>query len=198
MYIRPPLEFDVIRPKVKYYFHFDIETGDVFGCSVQHQGHSVEITKELADGIHNGTKELTDYRVVFKNTEYVVESLFVENNKLQNDVKTDDHINKVIYEIGKNDTDSCVRFVLDMKNKKWNISIDDELKNVIQNTVTQDNFIFKFFTTPKNNTSVPEYSFEVDMTQLCAVGNVQIDHNSNQIPRLFCRKVYNYSYEVTQ
>ena len=31
------------------------------------------------------------------------------------------------------------------KNKKWNISIDDELKNVIQNTVTQDNFIFKFF-----------------------------------------------------
>ena len=101
MYIRPPLEFDVIRPKVKYYFHFDIETGDVFGCSVQHQGHSVEITKELADGIHNGTKELTDYRVVFKNTEYVVESLFVENNKLQNDVKTDDHINKVIYEIGK-------------------------------------------------------------------------------------------------
>ena len=40
-----------------------------------------------------------------------------ENNKLQNDVKTDDHINKVIYEIGKNDTDSCVRFVLDMKNK---------------------------------------------------------------------------------
>ena len=68
MNIRPPLEFDVIRPKVKYYFHFEPESGDVFGCSVQQQGHSVEITKELADEIQKGSKHLADYKVTFKNT----------------------------------------------------------------------------------------------------------------------------------
>jgi hypothetical protein len=104
----------------------------------------------------------------------------------------------VVYEIVKNDKDSCVRFKLDMKNKKWNVSIDDDLKNIIQNTVKQDNNVFKFFTTPQHNTSVPDYSFDVDLKQLCTTGDIQFEHKSNQTPRLFCRKIYNYSYEVAQ
>lgn len=198
MNIRPPLEFDVIRPVVKYYFHFNPESNEVLGCSVQQQGHSVEITEELATQVQSGSKQLSDYRVVFKDTEYVVESRYVVNNKLQTDIKTDNHTNKVVYEIVKNDKDSCVRFKLDMKNKKWNVSIDDDLKNIIQNTVKQDNNVFKFFTTPQHNTSVPDYSFDVDLKQLCTTGDIQFEHKSNQTPRLFCRKIYNYSYEVAQ
>ena len=198
MKIRPPLEFDVIRPKVKHYFHFDPESGDVFGCSVQHQGHSVEITKELADEIQKGSKHLADYKVTFKNTGYVVESRYVVDNKLPTDIKADSRTNKVVYEIVKNDKDSCIRFKLDMKNKKWNVSIDDDLKNIIQNTVKEDNYVFKFFTTPQYNTSVADYSFNIDLKQLCNTGDIQLEHKSSETPRLFCRKIYNYSYEVAQ
>ena len=198
MKIRPPLEFDVIRPKVNFYFHFDPETDEVLGCSVQKQGHSVEITKELADQLHVGSKHLADYKVTFKNNEYIVESKYVVNAKTQTEIEKVDHINKTVYEIVKNDKDSCIRFMLDLKNKKWNISIDDELKDLIQKTVTQKNNMFKFFTTPADNTSVLDYSFNIDLSELCTNGNMQIDHNSTATPRLFCRKIYNYSYEVTQ
>ena len=85
-----------------------------------------------------------------------------------------------------------------MENKKWNVSIDDDLKNIIQTTVKQDNYVFKFFTTPQHNTSVCDYSFHVDLKQLCTTGDIQLEHKSNQTPRLFCRKIYNYSYEVAQ
>ena len=44
----------------------------------------------------------------------------------------------------------------------------------------------------------PDYSFDVDLKQLCTTGDIQFEHKSNQTPRLFCRKIYNYSYEVTQ
>lgn len=198
MNIRPPLKFDVIRPKVKYYFHFDPETSDVYGCSVQQKGHSVEISKELAKQVQNGTRRLTEYKVVFKNTQYVVESKFTVTQKQQNNLEQNSSVNKLIYEIVKNDKESCIRFRLDIKNKKWNITIDNELKTVIENTVQQEDNIFKFFATTQNNTSVPEYTFDVDLNQVCEQGNVEIEHKTDSVPRLFCRKIYNYSYEVVQ
>ena len=198
MTIRPPLKFDVIRPKVQYYFHFDPESGDVYGCSIQQKGHSVEIPKELAKQVQNGIRRLTEYKVIFKNTQYVVESKFTVIQKPQNDLEQNISVNKLIYEIVKNDKEPCIRFRLDIENKKWDITIDNELKTVIENTVKQENNTLKFFATTQNNTSVPEYTFDVDLNQLCDQSSVEIEHKTDSKPRLFCRKIYNYSYEVVQ
>ena len=61
---------------------------------------------KLADEIQKGSKHLADYKVSFKNTGYVVESRYVVDNKLPTDIKADNHTNKVVYEIVKNDKDS--------------------------------------------------------------------------------------------
>lgn len=117
MTIRPPLKFDVIRPKVQYYFHFDPESGDVYGCSIQQKGHSVKIPKELAKQVQNGIRRLTEYKVIFKNTQYVVESKFTVTQKPQNDLEQNISVNKLIYEIVKNDEEPCIRFRLDIDRK---------------------------------------------------------------------------------
>lgn len=197
MTIRPPLEFDVIRPEVKYYFRFDPESGRVLGCSIQHKDHSIEVPEELAKQIQHRMKRLSDYTVELENNQYIVKTKNAVNNKQHSNIQSDNNVNQVIYEIVKNTKDSCIRFKLDTIHRKWNITIDSELKNTIQNTIKQQS-TFRFFTTPQDNTSVLDYIFELDLQQLCANDSIEIEHKSKQIPRLFCRKVYNYSYEVTQ
>jgi len=197
MTIRPPLKFDVIRPEVKYYFRFDPASGRVLGFSVQQKGHSIEISEELAKQVQSKLKQLGDYLVVLENNQYVVKAKNAVLNKQHNSTESNKHINQIIYEVQKNKKDSCIRFNLDQKHNNWTITIDDELKNTIKNTTNQQS-VLKFFTTPQDNTSVLDYAFDVDLTKLCEDGKLQIPHQSKSIPRLFCRKVYNYSYEVNK
>lgn len=197
MTIRPPLKFDVIRPEVKYYFRFDPDSGRVLGFSVQQKGNSIVISNELAKQIQSKLKQLGDYLVVLENNQYVVKTKNAVLNKQHNSIESNKHLNKIIYEVQKNKKDSCIRFNLDMPHNKWNITIDEELKNTIKNTSNQQS-VLKFFTTPQNNTSVLDYAFDVDLEKLCEDGKLNIPHQSKSIPRLFCRKVYNYSYEVNK
>lgn len=197
MTIRPPLTFDVIRPEVKYYFRFDPASGRVLGCSIQQKENSIEVSEELAKQVQSRLKQLGDYLVVLENNQYVVKAKNAVDSKQHNSTESNKHLNEIIYEIQKNQKDSCIRFNLDITHNNWNITIDDELKNTIKNTANQRS-VLKFFTTPQDNTSVLDYAFDVDLEKLCEDGNLEIPHQSDQIPRLFCRKVYNYSYEVNK
>ena len=197
MTIRPPLTFDVIRPDVKYYFRFDPASGRVLGCSIQQKENSIEVSEEIAKQVQSRLKQLGDYLVVLENNQYVVKARNAVDSKQHNSTESYKIENKIIYEIQENDKDSCIRFKLDKRNSEWIVTIDDELKHTIQNTTNRKN-IHKFFTTPPNNTSVLDYSFEVDIAKLCQDSIIKIPHQSDSIPRLFCRKVHNYSYEVSQ
>lgn len=197
MTIRPPLKFDVIRPEVKYYFRFDPATGRVLGCSIQKKENSIEISEELGKQVQSRLKQLGDYLVVLEDNQYVVKAKNAVDSKQHSNKESYKIENKIIYEIQKNDKDSCIRFELNKRNSEWNITIDDELKDAIKNTANQKS-IHKFFTTPQDNTSVLDYSFELDIEKLCQESTIKIPHQSDSIPRLFCRKVHNYSYEVSQ
>lgn len=197
MTIRPPLTFDVIRPEVKYYFRFDPASGRVLGCSIQKKENSIEISEELAKQVQSRLKQLADYKVVLEDNQYVVKARNAVDSKQHSNKESYKIENKIIYEIQKNDKDSCIRFKLNKTSNKWDITIDDELKTTIKNTSNQQS-VLKFFVTPEDNTSVLDYSFELDLVKLCEGSSIQIPHQSDSTPRLFCRKVYNYSYEVTQ
>lgn len=198
MNIRPPLTFDVIKPDVTHYIHFNPETGIPTGCSVEQKGHSVKISEELAIQIKKGYKNLLDYRVKLVNNEFVVETKNALQNVTHNQTHSNLIENRTVYEIKKNNKDSCIRFVLDLKQKVWNVSIDTELKNSLKNTLKSLDTVYKFFTTSTDNSALLDYEFLIDIKELMSKETLTMPHQSDSIPRLFCRKVYNYSYEVRQ
>lgn len=198
MTIRPPLTFDVIKPEVKHYLRFNPESGMPIGCSVEAKGHCVEISEELATQIKKGHKNLLDYRIKLKNNQYVVEPKNGVQNVTHNMIENNVIENRVVYEIKKNKKDACIRFLLDTKTKVWNITLDEELKNNLKTIVTTSNNTYKFFTTSIDNSAVLDYEFTVNLNDLISKGALKIPHQSDNVPRLFCRKVYNYSYEVAQ
>ena len=56
--------------------------------------------------------------------------------------------------------------------------------------------IYNFFTTDQDNTSIVDKIIEVNLNDLIQNKQIEIDYVANLVPRLFCRKLYNYSYEV--
>ena len=101
-----------------------------------------------------------------------------------------------MYEIKSNTYDSCIRFNLNMIKKEWNISIDSDLKSSLKNSVDANNE-YEFFATNVSNTSIPAYSFKSKLQNLFD-GDITIPHTVDYVPKIFCRKVFNYAYEVTQ
>ena len=55
--------------------------------------------------------------------------------------------------------------------------------------------IYNFFTGPKI-ISIVDKIIEVNPNDLIKNKQIEIDYVANLVPRLFCRKLYNYSYEV--
>jgi len=197
MNIRPPLTFDVIKPDVKHYIRFNPETGFPIGCSTEAKGHCVEISEELAVQIKKGFKNLMDYRVKLVDNKYVVQTKNAVQNVNHLQTNCDVIENRTVYEIKTNQHDACVRLVLDMKEKLWKVTVDDALKTNLIQQVNSDH-THKFFVTDNDNSAVLDYTFDLNIQELLKDEITTIKHTGSKIPRLFCRKVYNYSYEVVK
>ena len=105
--------------------------------------------------------------------------------------------NKFLYEIKYNDTDSCIRFTLSKNNKKFIVTIDDTLADNLSETIDMKKTnVYNFFTTDQDNTMIVDSILEVNLNDLIKNRQVEINYTPNFVPRLFCRKLYNYSYEV--
>ena len=87
--------------------------------------------------------------------------------------------------------------MLNKKNKKFTITIDESLATSISETIDMEKTnIYNFFTTDQDNTSIVDKILQVNLNDLIKNRKIEIDYVANFVPRLFCRKLYNYSYEV--
>jgi len=194
--MRPPLKFGIFQPERKYYLMFKPDTGTVTGYGVEKKGDCVEISKDLADKIHNGETSYTMYKVILHKDGYKAVPKNAVESKTHTEIQQKNIVNTNLYEIKSNTNDSCIRFNLNMTKKQWNISIDNDLKASLQNSVDADNE-YEFFATDDSNTSIPAYTFKIKLQNLFD-NNITIQHTVDYVPKIFCRKVFNYAYEVTQ
>ena len=196
-FVRPPLVITTEPTKHNFYLKFDPETGMVKGLIPKKEGNCVEIDEYLAHQIQKGTKTFFDLKVELQNNEYVLvqkDALKVKENKVDNISVVE---NKFLYEIKNNSKDSCIRFKLDKKLKKFIVTIDKQLSDNLSNTIDfQKTNIYNFFTTDQDNTSVVDRILQINLNDLLLKKQIEIDYVVDFVPRLFCRKLYNYSYEV--
>ena len=192
--MRPPLTFGNYKPEMKYYFRFDPDNGEVLEFSIEKKGNCVEISKELADKLYAGQTNFIFYKVILSKDGYKAVPKNAVENKTHTEIQQKDIVNTNLYEIKSNKKDSCIRFKLDMSKKEWCISIDEKLKKSLQDNVDPNNE-YEFFTTNSNNTSVPAYSFKIKLQNLFE-NNVTIPHPVDYVPKIFCRKVFNYALEI--
>ena len=194
--MRPPLKFGNYKPKMKYYFRFDPDSGEVLEFSIEKKGNCVEISKELADKLYAGQTNYIFYKVILDKDGYKAVPKNAVESKTLTEIQQKDIVNTNLYEIKPNTNDSCIRFNLNMTKKELNISIDSNLKASLQDSVDADNE-YEFFATNDSNTSIPAYSFKIKLQNLFD-NNITIPHTVDYVPKIFCRKVFNYAYEVTQ
>lgn len=195
--MRPKLTFETIRPSVNYYLRFDPATGNILGCSIEKKGDCIEIDQELGKQIKSGQKSFMNYKAVLINNEYVVKPKNFVESKQQTNIKTDHIENKALYRVQKNNKDSCIRFLLDTTAKKWIIKIDNEIRTTLRNNLNlKGDNRHNFYVVDDNNPNFLNYIMTLDIARLINDGTLQEDHLSNTIPMLYCRKIYNYSYEV--
>ena len=192
--MRPPLTFGNYKPEMKYYFRFDPDNGEVLEFSIEKKGNCVEISKELADKLYAGQTNFIFYKVILGKDGYKAVPKNAVENKIHTEIQQKDIVNTNLYEIKSNKKDSCIRFKLDMSKKEWCISIDEKLKKSLKDNVDPNNE-YEFFTTNSNNTSVPAYSFKIKLQNLFE-NNVTIPHPVDYVPKIFCRKVFNYALEI--
>tara|TARA_B100000575_G_C23109732_1_gene640902 strand:- start:406 stop:990 length:585 start_codon:yes stop_codon:yes gene_type:complete len=194
--MRPPLKFGNYKPEMKYYFKFDPDSGEVLEFSIEKKGNCVEISKELADKLYAGQTNYIFYKVILDKDGYKAVPKNAVESKTHTEIQQKDIVNTNLYEIKSNTNNSCIRFILNMTKKELNISIDSKLKASLQNSVDADNE-YEFFATDDDNTSIPAYSFKIKLQNLFD-NNIVIPHAVDYVPKIFCRKVFNYAYEVTQ
>ena len=196
-FIRPPLVITTEPTKHKFFMTFDPDTGVCTGLTPHKQGNCVEIDEYLGNQLQKGVKNFFDFKVVLENNAYVViqkDAVQIKDNEIENISVVE---NKFLYEIRKNKIDSCIRFVLNKKNKKFTITIDESLATSISETIDMEKTnIYNFFTTDQDNTSIVDKILQVNLNDLIKNKKIEIDYVANFVPRLFCRKLYNYSYEV--
>ena len=196
-FVRPPLVITTEPTKHNFYATFDPNTGKVTGMTPQKQGNCVEIDEYLANQIQKGNKTFFDFKVELQNNEYVLvqkDAVQVKDNNVNTMTVVE---NKFLYEIKYNDTDSCIRFTLSKNHKKFIVTIDDTLANNLSATIDMNKTnVYNFFTTDQDNTSIVDSILEVNLNDLIKNKQVEINYTPNFVPRLFCRKLYNYSYEV--
>ena len=196
-YKRPPLIIEVKPTKHKFFVQFDPATGMCLGVSPQKSGECIEIDEYLGSQLQKGTKMLFDYKVELVDDKYTLVSKNAVEVK-DNDVTVNTVVeNKFVYEIKNNTQDSCIRFKLDKNLQKFTITIDEVLANSLKNSLdlTKENK-FDFFTTDQDNISVVDRIIQLNMNELLTKQKLEIDYVAKFVPRLFCRKLYNYSYEV--
>ena len=144
-----------------------------------------------------GVKTFFDFKVELQNNQYVLvqkDAVQVKDNNVDAMTVVE---NKFLYEIKYNDNDSCIRFTLSKNHKKFIVTIDDTLANSISETIDMKKTnVYNFFTTDQDNTSIVDSILEVNLNDLIKNKQVEINYTPNFVPRLFCRKLYNYSYEV--
>ena len=136
------------------------------------------------------------YKVILDKDGYKAVPKNAVESKTHTEIQQKDIVNTNLYEIKPNTNDSCIRFNLIMTKKELNISIDSNLKASLQDSVDADNE-YEFFATNDSNTSIPAYSFKIKLQNLFD-NNITIPHTVDYVPKIFCRKVFNYAYEVTQ
>ena len=196
-FVRPPLVITTEPTKHKFFMTFDPNTGVCTGLTPHKQGNCVEIDEYLGNQLQKGVKNFFDFKVVLENNAYVViqkDAVQIKDNEIENISVVE---NKFLYEIRKNKIDSCIRFVLNKKNKKFTITIDKSLATSISETIDMEKTnIYNFFTTDQDNTSIVDKILQVNLNDLIKNKKIEIDYVANFVPRLFCRKLYNYSYEV--
>lgn len=196
-FIRPPLVITTEPTKHKFFMTFDPDTGVCTGLTPHKQGNCVEIDEYLGNQLQKGIKNFFDFKVVLENNAYVVlqkDAVQIKDNEVKNVSVVE---NKFLYEIKNNKIDSCIRFKLDRKNKKFIITIDESLAKSISETIDMEKHnIYNFFTTDQDNTSIVDKIIKVNLNDLIKNKQIEIDYVANLVPRLFCRKLYNYSYEV--
>ena len=196
-FVRPPLVITTEPTKHKFFMTFDPNTGVCTGLTPHKQGNCVEIDEYLGNQLQKGVKNFFDFKVVLENNAYVViqkDAVQIKDNEIE---KISVVENKFLYEIRKNKIDSCIRFVLNKKNKKFTITIDESLATSISETIDMEKTnIYNFFTTDQDNTSIVDKILQVNLNDLIKNKKIEIDYVANFVPRLFCRKLYNYSYEV--
>lgn len=195
--MRPELKFKIIPPSVTYYLKFDPTTGNIIGCSVEKKGNCLKIDEELGRQIKSGQKSFTNYKAVLIGNEYVVQPKNFVTSKPQTDIKIDEIENKNLYRIKVNTKDSCVRFLLNLSKKTWTITIDDQLRKTLQNSLNliEDN-LHNFYAVDTDNPNLLECVLTLNINMLIKDGIIQQAHALDTVPALYCRKVYNYSLEV--
>ena len=144
--MRPPLKFGTTPPKRNYYLMFKPDDGEVIGFGIEKKGDCVEISKDLADKIHNGETSYTMYKVILDKNGYKAVPKNAVESKTHTEIQQKDIVNTNLYEIKSNTNDSCIRFNLNMTKKELNISIDSKLKASLLNSVDTENE-YEFFVT---------------------------------------------------
>jgi hypothetical protein len=194
---RTDLTFRPIIQKQKWYFSFNKDTGQVLNCSVTKKGNSVEISESLGHDIAIGLKNLSQYVVILQDGKYIVKSK-TEMDGIEYEISSPKKAeNRNVYKIDSNNIDDKISFKLDMKNKQWNIKINDNLGQEIENTLDMSkNIILNFYVTKKDDANILDYVLPVSLNNLIKQKTLTMEHKSNNIPSLYCRKLYDYSYEV--
>jgi hypothetical protein len=194
---RPDLTFTPIMKEQKWYFNFNKDTGQVLNCGVIKKGNSIEVSESLGHDIANGLKNLSQYIVILEDGKYIVKSKN-EMEGIKYEISAPDKIeNKNVYKIEPNNVNDKISFKLDMKNKQWNIGINENLGKEIANTLDMSkDIVLDFYVTEKDDANILDYILPVNLNNLIKQKTLTMDHKSNNVPSLYCRKIYDCSYEV--
>ena len=194
---RPDLTFTPNIKEQKWYFNFNKDTGQVLNCSVIKKGNSVEVPESLGHDIANGVKNLSQYVIILQDGKYIVKSK-TDMDGIAYEIASPKKIeNRNVYKIESSNINDKISFKLDMKNKQWNIGINDNLGQEIENTLDMSkDIVLDFYVTKKDDANILDYILPINLNSLIKQKTLTIKHKSNNVPSLYCRKLYDYSYEV--
>lgn len=191
---------NIIENKKIMYLKFDTFTGELQSCSSHKTDSSIEIDALLAQKFALGVELMPRYKVIWKEgIPTLIGKNFIINSNYNNSSKENQIDNVNIYKIPHvSPVKDCILIKFLKKQKKIIFSISENFRNTLKNLVIKgDKKNHRFFSTKKNDGTILDRIFIVDLQQLISEPYVEYDYAPRFDVDIYCIKIFDYKFEVS-
>jgi len=181
------------------YLKFDKFTGEIQSCQAGYIVDGLAITEELGIDFVTGKEIMSNYKVVFIDNSYkLIKKYVIQKDSYNNTQSNSIIVNKNVYKITTADNDNnCISIQLNKKEKNLTFSVSEQFKNSMKDYFTENSSKdHYFFATKKNDGSILDHTFVIDMKELLEKGIINVNYDPKYSIDLYCRKTFDYKYEV--
>jgi lipoprotein-anchoring transpeptidase ErfK/SrfK len=180
------------------YLKFDKFTGEIQSCQGGYIADGLAINEELGIDFVTGKEVMSNYKVIFVDNAYkLIKKYVIQKDSYNNTQSNDTVINKNIYKITTAVNDNnCILIRLNKKEKNLMFSVTEQFKDSMKDYFTENSSKdHYFFATKKNDGSILDNIFVIDMKELLEQGIINVSYDPKHSVDLYCRKTFDYKYE---